>query len=90
MKGARLVFSSCEVHLLGERARKNAETAPFNLNNWLPLVDTVWNSVLTYDEGRMLRVKRLIDAINATGGNMTEVTLASIRHATHYARGVTN
>ena len=40
LKGARLVFSSCEVHLMGERARKNAEMAPFNLNNWLPGLDS--------------------------------------------------
>ena len=32
LKGARLVFSSCEVRLFDERARKNAEMAPFNLN----------------------------------------------------------
>ena len=30
MKGARLVFSSREVRLLTEQARKNAEMAPFN------------------------------------------------------------
>ena len=32
MKGARLAFSSCEAHLVDERARKNAQMAPFNSN----------------------------------------------------------
>ena len=32
MKGVRLTFSSCEVRLMDERARKNAEMAPFNSN----------------------------------------------------------
>ena len=32
MKGVRLVFYSCEVHLMDERARKNAKMAPFNSN----------------------------------------------------------
>ena len=32
MKGAILVFSSCEALLLIERTRKNAEMAPFNSN----------------------------------------------------------
>ena len=32
LKGVKSVFSSCEVRLLIERARKNAEMAPFNSN----------------------------------------------------------
>ena len=40
LKDARLVFYSCEAHLIDERARKNAEMAPFNLNNWLPGLDS--------------------------------------------------
>ena len=32
LKAGRLVFSSCEVHLMDERARKNAEMPAFNSN----------------------------------------------------------
>lgn len=36
LKAGRLVFSSCEVHLRDERARKNAEMPAFNSNNGAP------------------------------------------------------
>ena len=34
------MFSSCEVRLFDERARKNAEMAPFNSNGWTGRIRT--------------------------------------------------
>ena len=73
------MFSSREARLIDERARKNAEMAPFNLNNWLPLVDTVWNSVLLFDESKMVKIHKLINVVNNTEGGIRNVTLDMVR-----------
>ena len=57
------MFSSCEARLMIERARKNAEMAPFNLNNWLPLADTLLTNTPKYGSSNMIRMRKLVNDV---------------------------
>ena len=46
---------------------------------WLPLVDTVWNSALTFDKSRMIMIHKILDAANSTEGGIQNVTIDMVR-----------
>ena len=63
------MFSSREARLIDERARKNAEMAPFNLNNWLPLVDTLRTKSIEYDSSKFEEAKHIVIALEEDKAN---------------------
>ena len=53
-------MTSDKTENIQSRARKNAEMAPFNLNNWLPLADTFRTALFSYDTEKLEEVKVIL------------------------------